>query len=578
MKKRYLIPILICFILLSAPIKIKADISESKVIEIYTAEEFQAALDNDDYDGYTFKLMADMKGNFICEKQQENGKKSITIDLNNHSITGSPNETEVSVLYFPYISVVLTDNSPSKTRHYYKLVNNLGVLTSEKDDEHFFDGGYITGANTEIIEAAKIMYCQELLMENGTIFGNETSEGNISAKNIELTGGNIIGNRILMFGGNISGTNVIIGGSSRIVDNYAGHNAGVSGKNITINGGIISRNTSHIDSAGIYCTGTLTVNGGVISNNNGCGITFSGDSFIMNGGIVSNNTANGIGITTEKSSFILNGGTIENNGKVGVNLNAYSTITMNMTGGIITKNKGGGIYTSRGTLKMSGGEITNNETAGVILGSVLKVSGSPKIYNNYTIERQQRINCNVRMYSDTYIEIDGTLNKDAKIGVCLYHQHEKGTTTIITRGLINKADKEYFNCDTDDYELVEKNAQLALYKKHDHEMADSSKIESDTSAVSTQILIPKLTKAKNSKKKTVTLKWQKIDNVDGYQIQYALNKKFTKSLKVKKAKPTATSIKLKKLKKKKTYYIRIRGYKGSEYGQWSNIKKVKIKK
>lgn len=71
-----------------------------------------------------------------------------------------------------------------------------------------------------------------------------------------------------------------------------------------------------------------------------------------------------------------------------------------------------------------------------------------------------------------------------------------------------------------------------------------------------------------------------MNGASGYQIQYALDRKFAKSRKTKtivKARCT-----LKKLKKKKTYFFRIRAYKktGSKnvYGAWSKVKKVKIKK
>ena len=50
----------------------------------------------------------------------------------------------------------------------------------------------------------------------------------------------------------------------------------------------------------------------------------------------------------------------------------------------------------------------------------------------------------------------------------------------------------------------------------------------------------------------------KVTGAKGYQLQYALNKKFKKkkSIQTKKTKYT-----IKKLKKKKTYYIRVRAYK-----------------
>lgn len=71
------------------------------------------------------------------------------------------------------------------------------------------------------------------------------------------------------------------------------------------------------------------------------------------------------------------------------------------------------------------------------------------------------------------------------------------------------------------------------------------------------------------------------DNRTGYQIQYARNKSFTKKKKTKNVSYYKTDITLKKLKKKKTYYVRVRGVNrvGSvtKYGAWSKVKKIKIK-
>lgn len=86
--------------------------------------------------------------------------------------------------------------------------------------------------------------------------------------------------------------------------------------------------------------------------------------------------------------------------------------------------------------------------------------------------------------------------------------------------------------------------------------------------------------AKNSKKSAAVLTWKKVNGASSYQIQYALDQKFAKGTKTKTT--AGTSYTLKKLKKKKTYYVRIRALKktGSKnvYGAWSKVKKVKIKK
>jgi hypothetical protein len=90
------------------------------------------------------------------------------------------------------------------------------------------------------------------------------------------------------------------------------------------------------------------------------------------------------------------------------------------------------------------------------------------------------------------------------------------------------------------------------------------------------------------KKKGFKATWKKITTqTTGYQIQYATDKKFKKNKKtvtVKKNKTTSKTIK--KLKAKKTYYVRIRTYKTVKvngknkkiYSAWSKAVKVKTKK
>ena len=102
-----------------------------------------------------------------------------------------------------------------------------------------------------------------------------------------------------------------------------------------------------------------------------------------------------------------------------------------------------------------------------------------------------------------------------------------------------------------------------------------------TGKVSNKKTLPKvnLRMLKNKKGRKLVVRWNTVKGAKGYQLQYALNKKFKKkkSIQTKKTKYT-----IKKLKKKKTYYIRVRAYKmnGKKkvYGKWSKVKKVKVKK
>ena len=86
--------------------------------------------------------------------------------------------------------------------------------------------------------------------------------------------------------------------------------------------------------------------------------------------------------------------------------------------------------------------------------------------------------------------------------------------------------------------------------------------------------VKKLTAAKKAFK--VTLK--SVSGVDGYEIQYSLKKSFKKS---KKVTTTKTTKKIKRLKKKKTYYVRVRAYKTVNgvkyYSKWSKAKTIKTK-
>ena len=92
-----------------------------------------------------------------------------------------------------------------------------------------------------------------------------------------------------------------------------------------------------------------------------------------------------------------------------------------------------------------------------------------------------------------------------------------------------------------------------------------------------------LKSAKNAKGKKLVVQWKKNTAGNGYQIQYSTSKKFAKGNKTKTiSKNKTTSYTIKKLKKKKTYYVRIRTYKKvsekTYYSEWSSVKKVKIKK
>ncbi len=92
----------------------------------------------------------------------------------------------------------------------------------------------------------------------------------------------------------------------------------------------------------------------------------------------------------------------------------------------------------------------------------------------------------------------------------------------------------------------------------------------------------KLTSVKSAKTGEMTVKWGKNAKAGGYQLQYATAKNFkgTKTVTIKKAATTSTTIK--KLTKGKKYYVRVRTYQKvggkTYYSTWSASKNVTIKK
>lgn len=88
-------------------------------------------------------------------------------------------------------------------------------------------------------------------------------------------------------------------------------------------------------------------------------------------------------------------------------------------------------------------------------------------------------------------------------------------------------------------------------------------------------------KVKNIKKNKMKISW-KWKVVGGYQIQYALNRKFTKQKKTVTVGKGMSTKTIKRLKKNKVYYVRVRAFNKSggtkKYGKWSAVKKIRIKK
>lgn len=127
-------------------------------------------------------------------------------------------------------------------------------------------------------------------------------------------------------------------------------------------------------------------------------------------------------------------------------------------------------------------------------------------------------------------------------------------THVIQKAQIGKAGREYDKCTT----------------------CGSQKNEKTIKALTPQKTTLKKLKAG---KKTFTVSWTK-KAYSGYQIRYSL-KSSMKSATYKNVSASKTSLKVKKLKTRKKYYVQIRTYKTVDgkkcYSAWSSAKKVKTK-
>lgn len=144
---------------------------------------------------------------------------------------------------------------------------------------------------------------------------------------------------------------------------------------------------------------------------------------------------------------------------------------------------------------------------------------------------------------------------------------------------------------TADAARVERASQLmdnlnkTLSKANEPSTTKASSTSTTKAASKSKSKKPKKTSISKIKaqKKGFKVTWKKVSNAKGYQVKYSTSKKFTKKTSktatVKKA--TTTSKTVKDLKKKKTYYVKVRSYKtvnGKKvYSDWSKVKKVKTK-
>lgn len=158
-----------------------------------------------------------------------------------------------------------------------------------------------------------------------------------------------------------------------------------------------------------------------------------------------------------------------------------------------------------------------------------------------------------------------TLYSEAK-DVQLYNQYKRS----------NRPAKTYTEASISDKDIVYDLSMVAAPAKKDNTTKPSTEVKKKVTAPAR---VKVRVKALKGKKVKVTLK--KVKQAKGYEIVYSTTVNFTKKTTKKITTKNLTKT-IKNLKKKKTYYIKVRAYKldgkTKVYGRWSLIKKAVIKK
>ncbi len=187
-------------------------------------------------------------------------------------------------------------------------------------------------------------------------------------------------------------------------------------------------------------------------------------------------------------------------------------------------------------------------------------------------------NPHVERYCWFPYDIDSTNDIDAfnGSGGTAMFDYESGAYTELGQYYSSKGNPEGYNAQTisDDemFVYVPEETEETTTVKPTTQKPTTQKTTTTKKVTPQQV---KIKAAKNVKKKSVKLTWKKVSKAKSYQVQYAMNSKFTKKVKIKNTKKLTYTVK--KLKREKIFTY-VRAWLGKVYGKWSKAKKVVIKK
>ncbi|MCR5837463.1 MAG: fibronectin type III domain-containing protein [Lachnospiraceae bacterium] len=467
--------------------------------------------------------------------------------------------------------------NPYDTGDFGELVINNGTINAESNLRGVGIGGSYTIDSSEAGNGGNV------IVNDGTVnikVSDGVAIGGMSTDDDYADAGD--GGKLTVNGGTINAevnTGTAIGGG------YSLNGSAGDGAEIIINGGCV-------DAKNVLCGGAI--GGGYSQSGNGG----NGGSLVVNGGEFTADAFVGATIGGGISTGGLPGNGVEvevNDGKVKVT-NKFGCA---IGAGVFTDSEGNSYpNTNNASFTINGGKVETYSSNGVALACAdITVCGG---------EFEAKSDKNVAFYSedDKNIELKINPGEDKKIvfevgvgegkaeyegspfeteysetgkfenGYCHFVEEDKSTSSGETGGVELKTTAAATVGETTTVnETTIANETTAVVTTTNN--VETTKKSSEKTVVSPT----KITKLK-AKKKAVFVKWKKVKKIAGYQIQYSTKKKFGKAKTVN-VKKNKTSITIKKLKKNKRYYVRIRTYilQGEErkYSDWSAAKYKKIK-
>ncbi len=440
---------------------------------------------------------------------------------------------------------------------------------------------------------------------------------NISDTTITTTGSGSGG--IMTTGGGVTNaTNLTVttsgGSSAPIRTDRGGGTVNVTGGTFTANG---------LGSPAIYSTADVSANGATLISNLSEGVCIEGKNSIAltNCNLTASNTKRNGNAQFLDTIMIYQ----SMSGDADSGTSAFT-----MSGGSLTSKSGHVFHVTNttGVITLSGVTISNEDSSNVLLSvcddgwsggsniatlnaSAQALSGAVLVGSDSTLNMSLSGSSSFTGYVSGSITNAAGTAVSSSVGTVAVTLDSTSTWTLTADSYVTSFSGSASNVNSNGHTLYVNGQALSgttstTSSDSSSSTSDSSSSTSDSSSStsdsssstattaksgsSTKVTIsskPVIKSVKGQKKK-ITVKWKAIKKnkkgkallkkISKIQVQYSTSKKFTKSTTVTKSlKKSKTSITIKGLKRKKTYYVRVRYAGSTGVSKWSTVKKVRTK-